>query len=342
MTTKDIDFNKDYYKILGVEKGADVSDIKKAFRNLSLKYHPDKHVDDSDEEKKAAEDKFKEVNEAWSVLQDKKLRAAYDAGPQQPFFGGFGFNAPRGPMPGANVIVRVRVSYEDICHGIDKTIKYKKKVRCEHCHGAGGEGVETCSRCGGTGVIVKREQRMGMMMMQQSTCPYCNGSGKTVKNVCEHCHGSGLTETDATFDLQLYTENLIQDHARLFVGYYGNESKDENGRDGRLIIEIVHDMDNMQVVMTDSGCSVVEVKEVPYYDMILGTKVNIITPADKTIAITVPECCTDGQQLRAKGQGFTIDDYGTGDYIVIVKTKQVDKMSSNEKELLKQIKDLHS
>lgn len=346
MTVKDIDFNKDYYKILGVDKGAGTADIKKAFRNMSLKYHPDKHADDSEEEKKAAEDKFKEVNEAWSVLQDKNLRTAYDAGPQQLFFGGFGngfgFNRPRGPEPGTDVIVRVRVSYEDICNGIDKTIKYKKKVRCEHCHGVGGEGIEECQHCGGTGVIVKREQRMGMLMMQQTTCPYCHGKGKSVKHTCEHCHGTGLTETDTTYDIKLDTENLIQDHIRLFVGYYGNESVDENGMNGRLIIEITHDIDNMQIVMTDAGCSVVEVKEIPYYDMILGTKVEINTPDGKTLSVVVPECCVNGQQLRIRGKGFMIDGYGTGDYIVIINAKATDDVTAEEKKLLEQIKELHS
>lgn len=339
MNIKDIDFNKDYYKTLGIDKNADDSEIKKTYRKLSLKYHPDRHTDDSEEDKKKAEEKFVEVNEAYSILSNKELRAAYDRGPVNPFMG-FGNSMGDAPQPGQTLVVRIKVSYDDICHGIkDKTIKYKRMVRCDVCHGEGGEGVETCSYCHGTGMITETKNIMGSIFHRQYTCPHCYGKGKHVSKTCSSCGGSGLKQVDTTYKLNLDTEYLVQNGVEIFVGYYGNESTDKNGRDGELIFKIIHDIpDNMEIVRTQNGWSVVEAQEIPYYDMLLGTKKEIYTPSGKKIAITVPECCTDGQQLRAKGQGFNISGQGQGDYILIVTTKHKDCLTNEEKKLLNKIK----
>lgn len=338
MNAKDIDFNKDYYKILEVDKNVSQSDIKKAYRKMSLKYHPDRHTSDSDEDKKLVADKFVEVNEAYSVLSDENLRKAYDAGPADPF----GFNIRNNePKPGQGILVRVKVTYNEICNGIkDKVIKYRKSVRCKSCHGKGGEDVQTCQHCHGTGVITEVHTRMGMVLQQQYMCPYCHGQGKHINKVCEDCHGTGLTQSEATYTLTLTPENLIENGAQIFVGYYGNESTDEHARDGELVLEIVHDLpDNIGICTTLNGWSVVETRDVPYYDMMLGCKETITAPSGKKLAVSIPECCPDGKALRMNNQGFTINRM-TGDYILVVKTKQKNEMSDDERKLLKKIKKL--
>ena len=344
MDIKDIDFNKDYYGVLGVSKDASESDIKAAFRKMSLKYHPDRHTNDSDEDKKKSEGKFVEVNEAYTILSDKNLRQAYDAGQQDPFasFMG-GMRTPQGPQPGQGLIVRVKVTYDEICNGIkDKPVKYHRMVRCSKCHGKGGEDVQECPYCHGTGVIVETTQRLGMIMHQERTCPHCHGRGKRIMKVCDNCNGMGLVKTDETYNFTANTEHLVQNGAQLFAGYYGNESTDENGINGELVFEVIHDLPaGKQIVLTTSGWTVVETREIPYYDMLLGTKENIMTPSGKKIAVTVPECCIEGKQLRARGQGFNVDGYGKGDYILMVNTKPQSKLSKEEKDLLEKIKDLN-
>ena len=154
MNINDIDYNKKYYDILGVPKDASKNDIKKAFRNASLKWHPDRHTNDSDEEKKVAEEKFKEVNEAYTILSDDNLRQAYDTGPDinvgGSIFDPFGmFNRSRqASQQEQQQVIIMDVSYEDICNGVDKDITYERTEKCDECHGTGGDDIETCPECG--------------------------------------------------------------------------------------------------------------------------------------------------------------------------------------------------
>ena len=161
--------------------------------------------------------------------------------------------------------------------------------------------------------------------------------------VCDKCDGTGLVKHEETYHLTANTEHLVQNGAQLFVGYFGNESTDENGINGELVFEIIHDLpDGMQIILTQNGWTVVEAREIPYYNMLLGTKETIVSPSGKKIAITIPECCKEGNQLRAKGQGFEVYGYGKGDYILIATTKKKDKLSKDEKKLLEKIKDLNN
>ena len=206
---------KDYYSILGVDKNASEDEIKKAFRKLSLKWHPDKHVNDSEADKKAAEEKFKDIAEAYGVLSDKEKREKYDrfgtvdggfdfettgfggmstddiinmfaghgfgGGGFSGFGGGFGDIFGRRSRqsqpqeiiePGANKIFNMSVSIEDIFNGVSKDLEYEVDVRCGHCNGVGGSGIETCSHCHGSGMITET-QRQGYTIIQSShPCPY--------------------------------------------------------------------------------------------------------------------------------------------------------------------------
>ena len=342
MTTKDIDYNKDYYAVLGIKKTASKSDIKKAFRKLSLECHPDRHTDDNEEQKQKAQERFVAINEAYSILSDDSLRKAYDAGPQM--FDPFGMQMNNdGPVNGRPKYIRFWISYEDICNGIhDRTIKYTKDVRCSSCHGQGGRNITECPHCHGTGTIVERSQKMGMFFMSSHTCQYCNGTGKHINDVCEECHGTGLVKKETEYVLDLSTENLLINGAQLFVGYLGNESTDERGRDGELIIEICHNLPgNISIKRINGTWTIIETRELPYYDMLLGGSQVVTVPSDKDIAVTVPPCSNDITQLRLKGQGMIING-SPGDYILVISTEDFSKqgnLTDEEIEMLKKIKE---
>ena len=212
---------RDYYEVLGVDRGADEATIKKAYRQLAKKYHPDMNPGD-----KEAEKKFKEASEAYAVLSDAEKRRQYDQFGHAAFeqggggaggFGGFDFNGGdmgdifgdifgdlfgggrsrrtnNGPMKGANVRTAVRITFEEAVFGCEKQLDLNLKDECTTCHGTGakpGTSPETCPKCGGKGQIVYTQQSLFGTVRNVQTCPDCNGNGKVVKEKCTDCHGSG-------------------------------------------------------------------------------------------------------------------------------------------------------
>lgn len=346
---KDIDYNKDYYGILGVSKDASESDIKKAYRKLSLKWHPDKHTSDSDEDKKVAEEKFKEVNDAYSILGDQDMRNAYDEGPMaahggfNPFGGfGFGFGGPhqRPVQRGETLKIDLYVSFQDLVNGIkDRTIKYKRNVRCDDCHGYGGTDAETCPVCKGTGQSVRSEMRGNTIYQTISTCEACHGKGRTIKNVCKTCHGTGMTERDEEQTISINADNLMHNHAQGRMGPLGHQSPDENGPDGELVFEIVHDLpEGIEIITTnDRNFSIMHKVGLPYYEFMLGTKYEVDTPSGKK-SVNIPSNCR--RTLRLNGMGLNIRGY-KGDYLIKPFIDTAYEPSDKERRLLEQIRDLH-
>jgi len=211
---------RDYYEVLGVEKGADDAAIKKAYRVLAKKYHPDMNPGDAEAEKK-----FKEASEAYAILSDPEKRRQYDQFGHAAFeggaggggFGGFDFSGAdfsdifgdifgdffgggrsrrsnNGPMKGANIRTSVRISFEEAVFGVDKEIELTLKDECSNCHGSGakpGTSPETCQKCGGKGQVVFTQQSFFGTVRNVQTCPECSGTGKVVKEKCDDCHGTG-------------------------------------------------------------------------------------------------------------------------------------------------------
>ena len=208
---------RDYYEVLGIEKSADDATIKKAYRALAKKYHPDMNPGDAEAEKK-----FKEASEAYAILSDPEKKRQYDQFGHAAFeggggFGGFDFNGAdfsdifgdifgdffgggrrsrgnNGPMKGANIRTSVRITFEEAVFGVEKEIELTLKDECKTCHGSGakpGTSPETCQKCGGKGQVVFTQQSFFGTVRNVQTCPECSGTGKVIKEKCVDCHGSG-------------------------------------------------------------------------------------------------------------------------------------------------------
>lgn len=354
--------NKDYYEILGVSRSASEDDIKKAYKKLALRFHPDRLAGKSDKEKQEAEEKFKEINEAYSVLSDKDKRQHYDTfgtmegmegfqpggSPFQGFddlferFSGFSdffggtrggrSSSQRGPLPGDTIQVNLGVNIEEIFKGGSKTFEYDIKARCSHCHGAGGEGVETCPHCHGTGMYTETKRTGFGMTTVSRPCPYCGGEGTTMKSKCSYCGGTGFERQHKTITVTI-PKGVDNGYSIRYPGS-GCESKDPSGPNGDLIVNFVHKYDSNKYAI--KGLTVYELVDIPYYDCILGGKKTIKLPSGENVEYTIPEYTQDGQQITLQGKGI----HGAN-YIIIVKVKLPTYVKQQDKELLQKIRDNH-
>lgn len=335
---------KNYYDILGVKKDASKDDIRRAFKKLSVKYHPDKHINDSEEDKKKVEDKFKEINEAYETLSDDKKRQEYD----NPISGGFGFDPFSGfadffgrgnrnsrqnfVKPGQDIRVTVNLNIEDFYKGGIKEIHYKKNIRCGHCGGEGGD-TKICPHCHGNGVIEHRQVQGNMTFVNQSPCNHCNGTGKIVTNACLHCNGTGFNKEDKVYKLNIDTLNAaMQSGDYVLDTSGGHESKQNGGPNGQLLGRIMINTGNYKV---DSLNNVFEQVEIPYYDMLLGVEKEITLPNSKKITVTIPKESRDNSVIKSPKNGIK-----GGDYYLCVKAT-FPPLTKNDKDLLKKIKKNH-
>lgn len=354
---------KDYYSILGVNRNASQDEIKKAFRKLSLKWHPDRQQGKSEEEKKAAEEKFKEISEAYETLSDKDKRAAYDnpgfSGTGNPFsdfssmFRGdpffsdiFANHTGNGTMyfaqPGKDIVIPLTITLEDLYLRPIKEIKYTRKVRCSHCHGLGGDKVEDCPRCHGTGMITNIQRQGNMTFQTSSPCPNCGGTGKIVFGRCEHCHGTGFEEEETTqqIDLsQIPLTYLIKDGVMLFVGNFGDDSRDEKGNPGKLQLRISLQYDKSKYII--NGWNIQQKIDVDVDKMLLGGEIKFTMPNKKVMKIKIKECQQDGSMLKIAGKGLTgFDAFGnnkmTGDYYIELHTKIPETLTDKQKKAIKE------
>jgi molecular chaperone DnaJ len=349
---------KDYYKILGVSKDATQDEIKKAFRKLSLKFHPDRNPGD-----KEAEAKFKEVAEAYEVLSDPKKKEEYD-NPHSNFdfnmsggpdfggmdmddilrhfgFGGmdFGFGSSRRGEPrnvkGSSIRINLKLTLEDSYKGVTKKIKYKRFEPCEHCGGTGKTDKtkeKVCRTCGGSGFIFSQN---GFMSMQQ-TCPTCGGKGKQVENPCPHCQGHGIVQK-VTEETEIKLGKGLLDGMNVIIGGKGNYPPHGKGTVGDLIINIqIVDDDRYEVDGNDLYFPI----ELNVVDAILGCNVDVNTVDGKQLTAKIPSGTSDGHKLRFRGYGIPI--YGTnkaGDMFGIVNIKIPKNVTEEEKELLLKLKE---
>ena len=358
---------RDYYEVLGISRGASEDEIKKAFRKLAKKYHPDVN-----KEPDAAE-KFKEVNEAYEVLSDPQKRQTYDqfgfagmdgsagfggfsSGGFDDFgdlgdifssmfgsgFGGFGSRTSRrsnAPRKGADKLMRMTISFMEACFGKTETINISVDETCKYCNGSGANSpsdVETCSTCRGSGVTVRTQRTPLGMMQTQGVCPDCGGTGKKIRKVCPHCQGRGYSTNRTSVELKIPAG--ISSGQQLRIAGKG-ERGENGGPNGDLYIEIyVREHDKF---VRDGKDILLEIP-VSAVDATLGTTVDVPT-IHGDVSMKIPAGTQDGSRLRLKNKGV-VDIRGgkQGDQICTVRVRIDRNLNSKEKELYKQLQKLQS
>lgn len=352
---------RDYYEILGVSKGATQEEIKKAYRKVAIKYHPDKNPDDP-----SAEDKFKEAAEAYEVLGDENKRARYDqfghagvggasGGGGGGFhnmedifsrfgdvFGGSGFESffggggGGGRRQGSHVRITLKLTLEEIATGVNKQLKVNRYHTCHHCNGNGaknGTALSTCNTCGGSGQVRRTVNTMLGQMVSASTCPTCNGMGKMIKEKCDPCGGSGRLRKD-----DIITANIpagVEDGMQLSMRGKGNVAE-HGGSAGDLIIvieEIQH------AALRREGNHVTYDLYLSFPQAALGSVVEIPTITGKA-QITIEPGTSSGKILRLKDKGLpSVNSYGKGDQIIYVNIFVPQNLSADERQTLERLRD---
>ncbi len=358
---------RDYYEVLGVSKTATEDEIKKAYKKLAIKYHPDRNPDD-----KEAEEKFKEAAEAYDVLHDPQKRARYDqfghegmngAGGFGGFngqgmsmddifsmfgdvfggrggFGGFGgFGGGGGQQRqrrfrGSDLRVKVRLNLKEILNGAEKKFKLKKYVICEHCHGSGAEGnrgTETCPTCHGTGSVTRTQQSIFGMMQTQSVCPQCNGEGKIIKDKCKHCGGEGIVYGEEVVEVKI--PKGVAEGMQLSMSGKGNAGK-RNGVPGDLLIQIEEEP-NQELIRQEDDLIFNLLLSFP--SAALGDTVEIPT-IDGKVKVKIEPGTQPGKVLRLRGKGLpNVNGYGTGDILVNISVYVPETLSKDEKNALEKM-----
>ena len=348
---------RDYYEVLGVSKTATDAELKKAYRVLAKKYHPDTNPGD-----KEAEAKFKEASEAYAVLSDADKRRQYDQFGHAAFeqgggggAGGFDFNgmdmgdifgdifgdlfgggrsrrANNGPMKGANLRTSIRITFEEACFGCEKEIELTLKDTCTTCHGSGakpGTTPETCSKCGGRGQVVMTQQSFFGMTQSVQTCPDCRGTGKIVKEKCRDCYGSGYIAKKKK--IQVSVPAGIDDGQSIRIRDKG-EPGTNGGPRGDLLVEVVV---SRHPVFVRQDFDVFSTVSISFAQAALGGDLKIKTIDGEVIYTVKPGTQTDTKvRLRGKGVPTLRNKNVRGDHYVTLVVDVPTKLNAEQKELL--------
>jgi molecular chaperone DnaJ len=353
----------DYYDKLGVSKTADDKELKKAYRNLARKYHPDVNKEPG------AEDKFKEINEAYSVLSDAQKRAQYDQLGHENFtnasrgsyggggysggfnadfsgfgdifdfasdiFGGFGGNRQRGPRRGDDLLMRMDITLKDAVFGLDKEIDVMHAEACQTCDGTGStnKNLKSCPKCGGTGQVRQQTQTPFGNFVRQGVCDHCRGKGKIPEKPCSTCHGSGHAKVRRKISVHIPAG--VDTGMRLRMEGYG-DAGDHGAQNGDLYIEIhVRPDSKFQRDGDNLGTKV----QVSPAQAILGTTVEIVTVDERKLEVKVPAGTQGGKRLRVSGEG--VRRRGRyGDLLVMVEVIIPKSVHGEMKELYEKILEL--
>ena len=351
---------RDYYEVLGVDRGADEATIKKAYRQLAKKYHPDMNPGD-----KEAEKKFKEASEAYAVLSDAEKRRQYDQFGHAAFeqggggaggFGGFDFNggdmgdifgdifgdlfgggrsrrANNGPMKGANVRTAVRITFEEAEFGCEKQLDLNLKDECTTCHGTGakpGTSPETCPKCGGKGQIVYTQQSLFGTVRNVQTCPDCNGSGKIVKEKCADCHGSGYITNRKKIAVTIPAG--IDNGQSIRIREKG-EPGVNGGPRGDLLVEVQVER---HPIFQRQDMNIYSTAPVTFAQAALGGQIHITT-VDGDMAYDIKPGTQTDTKIRLKGKGVPSlrNKNIRGDHYVTLVVQVPTKLNEEAKEYLR-------
>lgn len=348
---------RDYYEVLGLSKGAGEDEIKKSYRKLAKKYHPDMNPGDRE-----AEMRFKEVNEAYSVLSDSEKKARYDQfghagvdpnyGAGEGGFGGFGgfggmdfdmgdifssffggtsSSRRNGPIRGEDILSRIVISFEEAAFGCQKTISFQRTENCSACGGSGAESgthPETCSRCGGSGQIRVQQRTMLGMMQTTRPCDACGGVGKIIKTPCKACRGQGTEKKNKKFDASIPAG--IGEGERILLRGQGNSGR-RGGEAGDLIVEI-----NIRPhpVFERRGYDIFCEVPITFSEATLGAEIQIPTLEGRE-TFKIPEGTQTGTRFSLKGKGIPmIRSSRRGTLYFTVQIEVPKNLSPKQKELL--------
>jgi molecular chaperone DnaJ len=360
MEIKMAESKRDYYEVLGVDKNADDAALKKAYRALAKKYHPDMNPGD-----KEAEKKFKEASEAYAVLSDPDKRRQYDQFGHAAFeggaggaggFGGFDFNGDmgdifgdifgdlfgggrrrgpaNGPAQGANVRAGIRITFEEAISGCEKELDVNLKDECTTCHGTGakpGTSPTTCSTCGGSGQVVRNQQSLFGMVQSVQTCPDCRGTGKIIKEKCSVCGGSGYTSSRKK--IQVSIPAGIDNGQSIRIRGKG-EPGVNGGPRGDMLVEVSVGT-HPQFVRQDMD--IFSNVDITFAQAALGCDLRVST-VDGDVIYTVKPGTQSGMRVRLKGKGVPSVRNKTvrGDHYVTLTVRTPSKLSEEAKRLMKE------
>ncbi|WP_297089534.1 molecular chaperone DnaJ [uncultured Draconibacterium sp.] len=360
---------RDYYEVLEVGKDASADQIKKAYRKKAIQYHPDKNPGNQE-----AEEKFKEAAEAYEVLSNPEKKQRYDQfghagmsgaagggfsgggfsdiedifsafgdifGGHFGGFGGFGGGGSRGRggrrvSRGSDLRVKVKLNLQEIVNGVEKKIKVKKYVACQHCNGTGaknGSSYSTCGTCGGAGQVTRVQNTLLGQMQTTSACPTCQGEGKMITDKCNHCAGEGVIREEEVINIKIPAG--VGEGMQLNVSGKGNTGR-RGGINGDLLVVITED-DNNELVR--DGNNLIYNLFLSFPEITLGTTAEIPT-VDGKVKVKIEAGTQPEKILRLRGKGIPdVNGYGRGDLLVRVHVWIPKKLSNEEKRALEKLQD---
>jgi molecular chaperone DnaJ len=353
---------RDYYEVLGVSKTASAEEIKKAYRKKAIEYHPDKNPGD-----KAAEEKFKEAAEAYEVLSDAQKRQRYDqfghAGVNGSAgggfggggmsmddifshfgdifgghfgFGGFGGSSRGGTRTrrGSDLRVKVKLTLAEIATGVEKKIKVKKMVACQHCNSTGaahGSQPVSCTTCHGSGRITRVQNTILGQMQTQSECPTCHGEGKIVKDKCSYCAGEGIVKEEEVININIPAG--VMEGMQLSMNGRGNGAP-RGGINGDLLV-LVEEEAHPELIRDENDLIYNLLISVP--TAALGGNIEVPT-VDGKVKVSIAPGTQPGKVLRLRGKGLpSVNRYGTGDLLVNIGVYIPENLDRDEKQMMEKL-----
>jgi molecular chaperone DnaJ len=353
---------RDYYEVLGVDRNSSAEDIKKAYRKLAIKYHPDKNPGD-----KQAEEMFKEAAEAYDVLSNPDKKARYDRfghegvnaggsgrggfsmddifsqfgsifGEDSPFGDIFGRGGGRQRRQGSSLRIKLKLSLEEIANGVEKKIKVKRQLVCTACSGTGakdGNAYKTCQTCNGTGQVRRVMNTMLGQMVSASTCPTCQGEGKVITDTCKTCGGEGVTVEEEQITIRIPAG--VAEGMQLNMQGKGNYPP-RSGREGiagDLLIAIEEQEDQF---LKRDGNNIHYDLYLSFVDVVLGTTAEVPTVTGK-VKIQIEAGTQSGTVLRLRGKGLKdINGYTTGDQLVHINVWTPKQLTKDERALIEKLR----
>ncbi len=354
---------RDYYEVLSVSKNATADEIKKAYRQKAIQFHPDRNPGDKD-----AEEKFKEAAEAYDVLSNEEKRQRYDRfghagvgssaasggfggggmsmedifsqfgdlfGGHFGGFGGFGSSSrSRTVQRGSDLRVRVKLTLKEIATGVEKKIKVKKYVPCSHCHGNGAadsQAISSCSTCHGSGFVTRVANTILGQMQTQSTCPTCGGTGETITRKCPHCNGEGVTRAEEVITLNIPAG--VGEGMQLSMSGKGNAAR-RGGMNGDLLV-VIEEERHPELIRDENDLVYNLLLTVP--QAALGDSVEVPT-VDGRVKVKIEPGTQPGKVLRLRNKGLpSVNSYGTGDLLINISVYIPEKLTETEKSKIKEL-----